>query len=1045
MVLHSTRAFLLFSALFVSFFGDVTAAIGAPSCVAFKSGTNTFPIVSGRRAAPIFVSPDDWPGVQRAAADFVADIQGVTGVKPTLSNFTISTNSSVPKGSLPIFVGTLGRSALIDSIVNSTGLDVSGVRGSWEAFVSKEVRNPVPGVDRGYVIAGADKRGTIYALYEHSEQFGVSPWYWWADVPTTKHSELFVTSDGCVHGTPTVKYRGIFLNDEQPCLQNWAMEKFTNGTGSPSLNSPFNHTFYTKLFELLLRLKANYLWPGMHHALLPEQAIIGFSVTSTSLSAFGMDDPLNQFYADMYGIVMGTSHQEPMMRSTPNEFTLVGKGSWDYMNNKENIYNYWLDGARRAAPYESVYTLGMRGFGDRKEFRGAPSHDSPSNDSSTVPLSENTNIELLEEVINDQTTILKTVYGENIDVSEVPQIWTLYQEVEGYYDDGMRVPDYITLLWADDLLGNVRRYPLPSERNRTGGAGVYYHVDLVGDPRDYKWITSTQIEKVYEQMSLAVDRDATRLWVLNVGDLKPYERETEFFLTYGWNASRWNADNLDTFVSSWAQREFDLNPQQADMMVDIVGNLTRFNARRKPELWNATTYSLTNYREADTWMQGWDVLEKASTSIYSKLPSATKPSFFQLVHHPVSASANVARLLWNVGMNNLRSSQAFLSTNDFADKAEELFEQDWDFENEYHTMLGGKWDHMMDQTHLGYYYWQQPMTNSMTAINRVQKRKQALAGFMRIAPEGSRGAWPGDNPFQCAQGYNCPPPTVSLDSFSVFPNRFVDVGAGGPNPFTFKVSSNASWVQLSPSSGSISPTTPEQRVFLSVKDWSSLSNGLNTAQITFAATAHGQPPMSVTAFLNANKMSVAEGFHGFVEGDGFVSIEAAHATRNTSVNGVTWKNLPRYGKTLSAVTPWPRTDEDFGVGSGPTLEYDFFNFNTIGGSGNITVTALMTPSNNANGPDRPLTIAVGLDSQTPVVHQPMPDALPGKQPAAWSGVDGFVANAIIPVQTQFKGVSPGKHTIKIMMTEPAVVVQKILINLGGLQPSYLGPPESLQV
>lgn len=1004
MVLRSVRALSLLSALLVSF-GSAHGSIGAPPCVAFQSSRNTFPVVSGQRAAPVFVSPDDWPGVQRAAGDFVADIQKVTGVKPTLTNLTLSVNSTVPKGSLPIFVGTLGRSALIDSIVNSTGLDVSGVRGAWEAFVSKEVQNPVPSVERGYVIVGADKRGTIYALYEHSEQFGVSPWYWWADVPTTKHSELFVTSDGCAHGTPTVKYRGIFLNDEQPCLQNWAMEKFTNGTGS---HSPFNHNFYIKLFELLLRLKANYLWPAMWS------------------SAFGMDDPLNQFSADMYGIVMGTSHQEPMMRSTPNEFSLVGEGPWDYVSNKDNIYNYWLDGARRAKPYESVFTLGMRGFGD-------------------LPLSETTDIGLLEGVINDQTTILKTVYGEDADVAQIPQIWTLYQEVEGYYDDGMRVPDYVTLLWADDLLGNVRRYPLVSERNRTGGAGVYYHVDLVGSARSYKWITTTQLEKIYEQMSLAVDRDATRLWVLNVGDLKPYERETEFFLTYSWNATRWNADNLDTFVSTWAQRDFDLNPHQADTVVDIVSNLTRFNARRKPELWNSTTYSLTNYREAEMWIQGWDTLEKTSTDLYSQLSTTTLPSFFQLVHHPVIASANVARLLFNVGMNNLRSSQAFLSTNNFADKAEELFEHDWDLENEYHTMLNGKWDHMMDQTHLGYYYWQQPMTNSMSAINRVQKRKQALAGFMRIAPEGTRGAWPGDNPSQCAQGYNCPPPTVNLESFSVFQSRYVDVGAGGPSPFTFEVSSNVSWIGTSPSSGSISPNNPEERVFFNVKDWSSLDNGVSTAQITFTGTAKDQPSMSVTMFLNAAKMSVPGDFHGFIQGDGFVSIEAAHAMRNTSVNGVTWKNLPRYGKTLSAVTPWPRTDEVFDVGTGPTLEYDFLNFDTNHNSGNITVTVLMTPSNNANGPDHPLTIAVGLDSQTPVIHQPMPDSLPGKQPAAWDGVDGFAHNAIIPVNTNFNGVSPGKHTIKVMMTEPAVVVQKIVIDLGGLQPSYLGPPESFYI
>ncbi|EKM75377.1 hypothetical protein AGABI1DRAFT_132277 [Agaricus bisporus var. burnettii JB137-S8] len=1011
-MLQGVKSLFFLSALLASLWDGAYAAIGAPSCVAFRSASDTFPIVNHGHAAPVYISSDDWPGVQRAAGDFVADIQRVTGAKPALVNLTLSGNSSITSdsrgGVLPVFVGTLGRSALIDSIVNSTGLDVSGVRGQWEAYLSREVKNPIPGVDSGYVIVGADKRGTIFALYEHSEQFGVSPWYWWADVPITKHSELHVKSHGCSHGTPTVKYRGIFLNDEQPCLQSWAMEKFTNGTGSPNLNSPFNHLFYAGLFELLLRLKANYLWPAMWG------------------SAFALDDSANQFLADYYGIAMGTSHQEPMMRATPNEFTIVGKGSWDYTANKDEIYNYWLEGTKRAESYESVFTLGMRGFGD-------------------LPLSETTDIELLEGVIDDQTTILKTVFGSDVDLLQIPQIWTLYQEVEGYYDDGMRVPDYVTLLWADDLFGNVRRYPVPSERNRTGGAGVYYHLDLVGGARSYKWVASSQIPKIYEQMSIAVDRVASRLWVLNVGDLKPYERDTEFFLTYGWNASRWNPDNLDTFVSGWAQREFDLDSDDAHSVADIVANLSRFNSRRKPELWTSTTYSLIDYREAQQWMDEWGKVEKASTDIYSKLPDDTKPAFFQLVHHPVSASANAARMLWNIGMNNLRSSQAFLSTNDYADTAEELFEHDWDFENDYHTLLDGKWDHMMDQTHLGYYYWQQPMTNSMNAINRVQKRKQALAGYMRISVESSNGAWPGDNPNQCAQGYNCPPPTVALDSYSVFSNRYIDIGAGGPASFSFKISSNTSWVDISPSSGDVSPQNPEKRVFLSVKDWSSLSDGANTAQLKVAATSKGQPSMIVTINFSATRAGSIGDFHGFVEGDGVVSMEAAHATRNTTVDGISWKNFPGLGRTLSGVTPWPRSDQAFDVGTGPTLEYDFFTFNTIAGSGNITVTALLSPSNNAQGQDNPLTVAVALDSEEPIVHQPMPDSAAGKQPAAWDGVNGFAANNIIPVETKFTNVSAGKHTFKIMMTQPAIVVQKIVIDVGGLKPSYLGPPESHRV
>ncbi|KAG5636009.1 hypothetical protein H0H81_009389 [Sphagnurus paluster] len=600
-------------------------AIGQDACVAFTSGTSTLPIVKQARAAPILTSPDEWPGVQLAAFNFATDIQRVTGVKPVVTNFTAPA-SGAANGVIPVIVGTLGKSTLINQVVSAAQLDVSSIQGKWESFLAREVVNPLPGVSRAYVIIGADKRGTIFALYDHSEQFGVSPW--WADVPITKHTELYVNSSGCSHGSPTVKYRGIFINDEQPALQSWALEKFTNGTTGSPLGSPFDHLFYTKLFELMLRMKANYLWPAMWG------------------SAFAVDDDQNQFLADMYGIVMGTSHQEPMMRSTPNEFSLYGKGTWDYVSNTQNIQDYWIAGAQRAKPYESVYTLGMRGFGD-------------------LPLSEETNIQLLQQVVADQSNILKSVYGNDVE----------NKEVEGYYDAGMKVPDYVTLLWTDDNWGNIRRFPLASERKRSGGAGVYYHVDYVGDPRDYKWITSSQISKIYEQMSIAFDREATRVWIVNVGDLKPYERETEFFITLGWNSTRWSPNNLDAYVSSWAQREFGISPAVASTVADIVGNLTRFNARRKPELLNTTTYSLINYREAENVLTLWANLKDASTKIYDSLPSDAKLAFFQLVHHPVLASANVANLL---------------STNALADQAVKFFEEDFDLETQYHQLLDGQ-------------------------------------------------------------------------------------------------------------------------------------------------------------------------------------------------------------------------------------------------------------------------------------------------------------------------------------------------------------------
>ncbi|PSR81818.1 hypothetical protein PHLCEN_2v6249 [Hermanssonia centrifuga] len=443
-------------------------------------------------------------------------------------------------------------------------------------------------------------------------------------------------------------------------------------------------------------------------------------------------------------------------------------------------------------------------------------------------------------------------------------------------------------------------------------------------------------------------------------------------------------------------------------------------------------------------LSDWKNLSDLSTTIYNSLSSDKQAAYFQMVHHPVQASYTLTNMWISAGINNMRASQARLSTNDYADQVETLFEQDYDLEQQYHQLLDGKWDHMMDQTHVMYYYWQQPQANTMPPVSRVQPKKQALAGVMRITPEGTLGTWPGDNPNQCAQGYSCPPPTMSLDSFVTFGNRYIDVSAGGPAPFTFTVTSNVSWLQLSQTKGSISPSSSEQRIFVSA-DWSQIT-GTEIATITFTATAANQPPLVQTVGFTANHTTIPSGFTGFVEGDGGVSIEAIHAARNTSVGGISWIELPGYGRTLSAVTPWPRGGDEtnFTAGTGPSLEYDFFTFNTIQGDGNISVTTFVAPTLNANGDDRPVALAVQVDSLAPQTTYFIPPAVPGSLPDAWDGLDGFAANNIVSIPNNFPA-APGAHTLKIWMIEPSVIVEKIVIDTGGVAPSYLGPPESIKI
>ncbi len=468
-----TRNTLIRAAVCSFFLQAFLFALGQKSYVSTTPGPGDFPIVHDKSAASVYVDPSDFPGVARAADSFCGDLARVTNLAPPRA----------PSSRATIIAGTIGKNAIIDRLIREHRIDVSGMVGKWESFLIQVVPHPQSGMDSALVIAGSDKRGTIYGIYDLSEQIGISPWYFWADVPAVHRDALFVRPGRYVEGEPAVRYRGIFLNDEAPALSGWVKATYGN----------CNHEFYEKVFELLLRLKANYLWPAMWN------------------NAFNEDDPLNAKLADEYGIVMGTSHHEPMLRAQ-QEWKRHGTGPWDYSRNADVLRAFWEEGVRRNRDYESIITLGMRGDGD-------------------MPMSRESNTALLEHIVADQRKIIAAEV--NPDVTKVPQDWALYKEVQEYYEKGMRVPDDVTLLWCDDNWGNIRRLPTAEERKRSGGAGIYYHFDYVGGPRNYKWMDTNPIPKVWEQMHLASEYGADRIWIVNVGDLKPMEFPIEFFLEPG--------------------------------------------------------------------------------------------------------------------------------------------------------------------------------------------------------------------------------------------------------------------------------------------------------------------------------------------------------------------------------------------------------------------------------------------------------------------------------------------------------------------------------
>ncbi|RYY16599.1 MAG: glycosyhydrolase, partial [Cytophagaceae bacterium] len=610
------------------------------------------------RAAALYASESDWPGVLRAARNVQADINRVTGHEPQLLTDTPAATTQPA-----VLIGTVGHSALIDKLVQSGKLDVSGLAGRWETFVVQTIDNPLPGVKQALVVAGSDKRGTIFGLYDLSAQMGVSPWYWWADVPVKHQNTLYVSAGRHTLGEPKVKYRGIFINDEAPAFSGWTKEKFGG----------VNHQPYEHMFELILRLKGNYLWPAMWG------------------NMFNVDDVRNPELADMYGIVMGTSHHEPLTRAH-EEWKVSGHGPWNYQTNDTTLRRFWRGGMRRMGTRENIVTIGMRGDGDE-------------------PMSEGSNIALLEKIVTDQRQIIAEETHKPAE--QTPQMWALYKEVQDYYDKGMRVPDDVTLLLCDDNWGNLRKLPKLGDKPRRGGYGIYYHFDYVGGPRNYKWLNTNPLPRVWEQMHLAHEYGANQIWVVNVGDLKPMELPISFFLDYAWNPDAIPADGVQAYTQRWATQQF--GPKYATDIADILAKYAKYNSRRKPELLDATTYSLATGEWAKV-VADYNALLTRAEAINQKLPAADRDAYFELVLHPVLACANLNELYYTVALNQEAAKTNQANTNALAEKAKALYAKDAEIKQRYHAIAGGKWNHMMDQTHIGYTYWQQPNADKMPDV-----------------------------------------------------------------------------------------------------------------------------------------------------------------------------------------------------------------------------------------------------------------------------------------------------------------------------------------
>lgn len=637
------------------------AAAAADRFVSFSQGDWQ---LNADSRVTIYLSEADERGVSVAVENLRQDLLRVCGAEVEFTD---------DEASATVVVGTAGR-------VKAVGAFGKQLKGRHEMYIISAETGRL-------TIAGSDRRGTIYGIYELSRQIGVSPWYYWADAPVDRHENIYISNGTYTDGEPAVRWRGLFLNDEMPCLSSWVEHTFGTKYG--------DHRFYEKVYELILRLKGNMLWPAMW----------GW--------AFYSDDPLNSKTADEMGVIIGTSHHEPMARNH-QEWARRRKeyGQWNYQTNQTVLDKFFREGIERMKGTDDIVTIGMRGDGDEA-------------------MSDEADTRLLERIVANQRRIISEVTGRP--ARETPQVWALYKEVQDYYDAGMRVPDDVTMLLCDDNWGDIRRVPNAEERRHKGGWGLYYHVDYVGAPRNTKWINVTQTQQMFEQLSLAYDYGIDRMWMLNVGDLKPMEYPIQLFMDMAWTPRRYDHTTVLDHTRGFFAAQ--LGEAYANEAADIYNTNCRYMARVTPEMLDSKTYNLNTgewKRVADEYAR----LEARTLRLYTELPDSRRDVYRQLLLFPVQAMANLYDMYYAQAMNHSLADAGNPDANLWADRVEECFRRDSLLCQAYNKdIAGGKWNGMMTQKHIGYTSWNDNFPHDMLpATRRVDAARQG--GYVMSPSDG---------------------------------------------------------------------------------------------------------------------------------------------------------------------------------------------------------------------------------------------------------------------------------------------------------------------
>ena len=948
-----------------------------------------------------------FPGVIRVTEKVAHDVELVSGKKPQiLVEKEIPETLESSGEDWTIIAATKGKSSFLKKLEEAGSAELKELEQKREcyAWIFPEIKNRTK--SNLLVIAGSDKRGTIYGLFHLSEMLGVSPFVDWCGLMPPKQEKIELREDmACISKEPSVRYRGFFINDEWPAFGNWCNHNFGG----------FNAKAYDHVFELLLRLKGNYLWPAMWSARFADDG----------------PDLLNAELADEYGIIMGMSHHEPCLRQGEEYKYLRGKNSvygdaWNFRTNREGITKFWEDGLKRSGKFENVITVGMRGEADTAIMgKNATLED---------------NIQLLRDVLKTQKKLIQE--RVNPDLTKVPRMIALYKEVEEFFYGnektkglmGAEELEDVILMLCDDNYGNLRTLPTEEMRKHAGGYGMYYHLDYHGWPVSYEWINSSYLPKIWEQMSMSYDFGVRELCMVNVGDIATQEFPLSFFLDMAYDFDRWGSRALNCtqeYTRKWVRQQFgSVEEETQDTIADILEQYTKIIHRRRPEALNPETYHPVQEKESSRIFEEEEQLLKKLQDVYETIEK-TNPqnlsAFIALVYYPAFGTMNLVKMQILAGWNHYYANLGAVCANDYGDEVERCMEQDRKAVEMYHQMDQGRWYGMGMSQHIGFTHWNEDECRNPVVMRVIPLKKRSILVAADGTAQHAEGSPWLDNTMKLKDFLNpdCTRASVTLYSRS-------DLKA------EYKVLKKPGWLSVEPMEGWLDGVSQKKvRLNLTLIKQRLPETNQDTIQDSLEiATPEGKCEITVPVYTG----NLQDKKNVFVDTMGYLSIEAAHYVNSVPGNykdrQVKFENLQGYGKTNSAMKAFPSDACTVPGQDAPYLEYQF----VLEESGTYEAEFYMQPSNPVTRENQ-LLYAVRINEEmTETVNAVEKDYQVGDQAEKWAeGVLSQIRRQTVSIKCR-----AGFNTLRVYHVTPGFVLEKIVIYPMGEKPeeSYLGPAET---